>query len=357
MTDIWTPARIGATETSNRLAMAPMTRSRAQADGTPGPLAARYYEQRAGVGLIVTEGTQPSEDGQGYLTTPGIHTDAHVEGWRKITSAVHAKGSRIFIQLMHVGRTSHPDNTPHHRQPVAPSAVKPGDQIFTASGMQPIPEPRALTTDEIGQTVDDFRQAARRAIEAGADGVEIHGANGYLVQQFFAPNANARTDDYGGGIENRARFAIEVARAVAGEIGADRTGIRLSPGATLGGLDEGPEGPDLYRYLVSELNKLRLAHVHIMHLGNDALLADIRALWDQALILNRPGRALEDVGSDVKAGLADIEAYGQFVLSTPDFVERLKSGAAMNEPDRATYYGGGAEGYVDYPTHLETVRA
>lgn len=182
-------------------------------------------------------------------------------------------------------------------------------------------------------------------------------ANGYLVQQFFAPNANLRSDTYGGSIENRARFAIEVARAVAEEIGADRTGIRLSPGATLGGLDEGPEGPDLYRYLMSELNKLGLAYVHIMHLGNDALLADIRALWDQALVVNRPGRALEDVGSDVQAGLADLEAYGQFVLSTPDFVERLKSGAAMNELDRASYYGGGAEGYVDYPTLSETVGA
>lgn len=357
MTDIWTPARIGATEISNRLAMAPMTRSRARADGTPGPLTARYYEQRAGMGLIITEGTQPSADGQGYLATPGIYTDAHVGGWQTITSAVHARGSRIFIQLMHVGRTAHPDNTPHHRQPVAPSAIQPGDQIFTASGMQPVPEPRALTIDEIRQTVDDFRNAARHAIDAGADGVEIHGANGYLIQQFFAPNVNVRTDAYGGSLENRARFASDVAQAVAGEIGADRTGIRLSPGARLGGLDEGPEGPDLYRYLVSELNTLRLAYVHIMHLGHDALLADIRSLWDQTLILNRPGRALEDVGLDVKAGLADIEAYGQFVLSTPDFVERLKSGVSMNAPDRATYYGGSATGYVDYPTHLETIGA
>jgi 2,4-dienoyl-CoA reductase-like NADH-dependent reductase (Old Yellow Enzyme family) len=307
--------------------------------------------------LIVTEGTQPSQDGQGYLLTPGIHTDAHVEGWRKITSAVHARGSRIFIQLMHVGRTAHPDNTPHHRQPVAPSAVAPGDQIFTASGMQVIPEPRALTIEAVGQTVADFRNAARHAIDAGADGVEIHGANGYLVQQFFAPNANVRTDGFGGGIQNRARFAIEVARAVATEIGADRTGIRLSPGARLGGVDEGPEGPDLYRYLVSELNKLGLAYVHVMHLGNDALLADIRALWDQALIVNRPGRALEDVGADVRGGLADLESYGQFVLSTPDFVERLKFGAAMNQPDRASYYGGGAKGYVDYPMLSETAGA
>lgn len=357
MTDIWAPAKIGNFKTSSRLAMAPMTRSRAQADGTPGTLAARYYAQRAGLGLIITEGTQPSDDGQGYLATPGIYTDAHVKGWQKVTTAVHAKGSRLFIQLMHVGRTSHPDNTPHHRQPVAPSAVKPNDQMFTASGMQPIPEPRALTTEEVKQTVDDFRKAARHAIDAGADGVEIHGANGYLVQQFFAPNANLRTDAYGGSIQNRARFAVEVARAIAEEIGAERIGIRLSPGAKLGGLDEGADGPDLYRYLVSELNKLGLAYVHIMHLGNDALLADIRALWDQALIVNRPGRALEDIGSDVRAGLADMESYGQFVLSNPDFVERLKSGAAMNKPDRASYYGGGAEGYVDYPTLSETVGA
>lgn len=359
MLDIWTPAKVGNIETKNRLVMAPMTRSRAQGDGTPGPLAAQYYAQRAGVGLIVTEGAQPSADGQGYLATPGIYTEAHVKGWSKVASAVHAKGSHIFIQLMHVGRTSHPDNTPHHRQAVAPSAVAPGDQIFTATGMQPIPEPRALTTEEVAQTVDDFRRAARHAVDAGADGVEIHGANGYLIQQFFAPNANLRTDAYGGGIENRARFAIEVARAVAEEIGAERTGIRLSPGATLGGLDEGAEGPQLYRYLVRELNRLGLAYVHIMHLGNEALLADIRALWDRALILNRPGRALEDVGSDVKSGLADLEAYGQYVLSTPDFVERLRTGAAMNEPDRTSYYDGSPDGagYIDYPALSETAGA
>jgi NADPH2 dehydrogenase len=353
MTDIWTRAKIGSLEIANRLAMAPMTRSRANADGTPGALAAQYYRQRAGLGLIITEGTQPSADGQGYLATPGIYTDAHVQGWQEVTSAVHAGGSRIFIQLMHVGRTSHPDNTPHHRQPVAPSAVQPADQMFTAQGMQQIPQPRALSTEEVRQTIDDFRKAARHAVDAGADGVEIHGANGYLVQQFFASNANLRTDAYGGSIENRARFAIEVARAIAGEIGAERLGIRLSPGAKLGGLDEGPEGPDLYRYLVNELNKLGLAYVHLMHLGNEALLADIRTLWRQALILNRPGRAVAEVGSDVKSGIADMEAYGQFVLANPDFVERLKTGSALNVADRASFYGGGPKGYIDYPTLSE----
>ncbi|MEJ6846179.1 alkene reductase [Sinorhizobium fredii] len=348
MIDIWTPKRIGAIEVSNRLAMAPMTRSRAQYDGTPSPLAAEYYAQRASLGLLITEGTQPSDDGQGYTLTPGIYTDAHVKGWKEITDAVHAKGSKIFIQLMHVGRTSHSDNTPHHRQALAPSAIAPKDHIFTPNGLQPVPEPREMSADDIRQTITDFRFAAKRAVEAGADGVEIHGANGYLIQQFFAPNANQRTDAYGGGIESRARFAIEVATAVAEEIGAERTGIRLSPGATLGGLDEGPDGPDLYRFVVAELDKLGLAYVHIMHLGNEALLADIRKLWHKALIVNRPGRAVADVGADIARGLADIESYGQFTLANPDFPERLKKGAEMNAADRATYFGGDAIGYTDY---------
>lgn len=343
------PVRIGQLDLSNRLVMAPMTRSRAEFDGTPGELAIKYYAQRAGLGLIVTEGAQPSADGQGYLTTPGIYTDAHVEGWRKITSAVHDQGGRLFIQLMHAGRMSHPDNTPHHRQGVAPSAIAPATPMFTPTGMQDIPVPRALTTDEVRQTVTDFRHAARRAIEAGADGVEIHGANAYLIQQFFAPNANTRTDEYGGSIENRARFAIEVVVAVAEEIGADRTAIRLSPGALMWGIDEGVEGPDLYRYLVAELNKLSLAYVHLLHNGDEALLADIRKLWGQALILNRPGRPRDQIGSDIASGLADLEAYGQMVLANPDFVERLKADAPFNDADRDTFFGGDGQGYVDYP--------
>ena len=342
--------RLGRSTLRNRLVMAPMTRSRAQADGVPGALAAEYYAQRAGIGLIVSEGVQPSDDGQGYMATPGIYTDAHVAGWRKVTEAVHGKGGCFFIQLMHAGRMSHPDNTPHHRQGVAPSAIAPGGQkMFTPKGMQDIPAPRALSTQEVRQTVQDFRHAARRAVEAGADGVEIHGANGYLVQQFLAPSANARTDEYGGSIENRARFAIEVAAAVAGEIGADRTAMRLSPGNTLGGIAEGAQGPDLYRYLVPELGKLGLVYLHLMHLGNEPLLADIRKLWPGALIVNRPGRPREQAGADVAAGLADLEAYGQMVLANPDFVERLKTGAALNPAQPATFFGGGAQGYTDYP--------
>lgn len=349
MTTVFDPVRLGRYKLPNRLVMAPMTRSRAQVDGTPGELAATYYAQRAGVGLIVSEGTQPSDDGQGYLTTPGIYTDAQAAGWRKVTDAVHAKGGRVFIQLMHAGRMSHPDNTPHHRQGVAPSAIAPGTVMFTTKGMQDIPVPRALTTEEVRQTVADFAFAARRAVEAGADGVEIHGANAYLVQQFFAPSANTRSDEYGGPIANRARFAIEVATAIAKEIGVDRTAIRLSPGTTMWGIDEGVEGPDLYRHLVTELGKLGLAYVHVMHQGNEPLLADIRKLWRGSLVLNRPGRARDQVGADVATGLADLEAYGAMVLANPDFALRLKTNAPMNDADRNTFFAGGARGYTDYP--------
>jgi N-ethylmaleimide reductase len=355
MSQLFAPIRVGRYTLTNRLVMAPMTRSRAGFDGTPGELAAEYYAQRASVGLIVTEGTQPSDDGQGYLATPGIYSDAHVAGWKRITSAVHERGGHLFIQLMHAGRMSHPDNTPHHRQGVAPSSIAPGAPMFTAKGMQDIPVPRALRTDEVRQTVADFRFAARRAIEAGADGVEIHGANAYLVQQFFAPNANTRTDAYGGSIENRARFAVEVATAIAEEIGANRTAIRLSPGTTLWGIDEGVEGPALYRYLVAELGELGLAYLHVTHQGNEPLLADIRKLWTGTLILNRPGRPRDEIGADVAKGLADLEAYGQMVLANPDFVARLKIGAPMNDANPNAFFGGDGRGYIDYPAMADVV--
>jgi N-ethylmaleimide reductase len=349
MKQAFAPVRVGRDTLPNRLVMAPMTRSRAKIDGTPGDLAAECYAQRAILGLIVTEGTQPSDDGQGYLATPGIYTPAHIAGWKKVNAAMHDKGGRIFIQIMHAGRMSHPDNTPHHRQAVAPSAIAPGAQMFTATGMKDIPAPRALTREEVRQTVADFRRSARAAIDAGADGVEIHGANSYLIQQFFAPSANIRTDQYGGSIQNRARFAIEVAKAIAEEIGADRTAMRLSPGLTMNGIDEGLEGPDLYRHLVAELGKLGLAYLHVLHTGDERLLGDIRSLWKQSLIVNRPGRSRDQVGADVASGLADLEAYGQMVLANPDFVNRLKSDAPMNEADRSTFFGGSAKGYTDYP--------
>ena len=353
MTDIWTPIRVGRMDLPHRMAMAPMTRSRALPDGTPGALAATYYAQRASIGLIVTEGTQPSEDGQGYLFSPGLHTAAHLVGWRTVADDVHSAGGRIFVQLLHVGRMSHPDNTTHHRQGLAPSAVTPDMEMFTAAGMQPIPEPRALDRDEIAGTIDDFVAAARRAMAAGVDGIELHGANGYLIQQFLAPNANRRSDDYGGAIDNRIRFALELTRAVADAIGPDRTALRLSPGSTYGDIDEGPEGPELYRRLFAGLNEIGLAYLHIVHAGDEQRLATIRRDWRGLLMVTRAGGGRERVGRDVAAGLADIESYGEMVLANPDFVQRIRIGAPLNPPRRDSYYGGGAAGYIDYPTLAE----
>ncbi len=357
MTDIHAPFALGRLELQNRFVMAPMTRARANEDGTPGPLAAEYYGQRASVGLTITEGTQPSDDGQGYPLTPGIYTDAHVAGWREVNDAIHAKGGHVFYQLMHAGRMSHPDNTPHHRQGVAPSAIAPGEQIYTLDGMKDIPVPRALTTDEVAATVKDYAYSARKAIESGADGVEIHGV-AYLVHQFLAKSANQRTDRYGGSIENRARFAIEVAQAIIAQIGADRTGIRLSPGFTGFGLDVGPEGPDLFRYLVGELDRLGLAYIHIVHYGEDDILHDFRRIWNQAIILNRPARPREDIGKDIASGLADLESYGAHILANPDFIERIVLDAPLNTADHKVFFGhqpeGPEAGYTDFPTLKES---
>ncbi|MDT5178254.1 MAG: N-ethylmaleimide reductase [Mycobacterium sp.] len=350
MTSIWNPITIGRMRLAQRITMSPMTRSRALEDGTPAPMAVDYYAQRASFGMIVTEGTQPSADGQGYLNTPGIYTPEHVEGWRAIADALHARGAHLVIQLMHVGRMAHPDNTPHHRTPVAPSAIAPGVAMFTPSGKQPAPTPRALTADEISASVEDFAHAAELAISAGADAVEIHGANGYLLQQFLAPNANRRTDSYGGSIENRSRLTLEVAAAVAARIGADRVGIRLSPGAPLGGLDEGPDSDDLYRYLVAELTKLNLAFLDVYSFDDDGLLADLRRLWPNPLLLIRDGRTLDELGDDVEAGRADVAPVAKWALANPDFLDRLRTSAPLNDPDPATFYTGGEHGYTDYPT-------
>lgn len=350
MSALWSPVKIGKLELKHRLGLAPMTRSRAKADGSPGDLAAEYYAQRASLGLLISEGTQPSDDGQGYTTTPGIYTDAHVKGWKKVTDAVHKAGGHLFIQLMHAGRIAHPDNTPHHRQPVAPSAISADQPMYTPKGMQNTPAPRALTTAEVKQTVKDFAYAAKRAVEAGADGVEIHGANGYLIKQFLAPNANTRTDEYGGSVENRARFAIEVAKAVAAEIGPERTGIRISPKGGAGGLDEGADVAKLYHYLVTELNKLNLAYLHILHAGDEALVQDLRKAWKHPLLVNRPNAKVENLDQDVKSGLADLVPVGKLALANPDLVVRLQKKAPLNEANPATFFSPGPAGFIDYPT-------
>ncbi|WP_328908047.1 alkene reductase [Streptomyces sp. NBC_00234] len=349
---LWQPFKLGRVELPHRLAMAPLTRSRANADGTPGPLAATYYGQRASLGLVITEGTQPSADGQGYPNTPGIHTPEQIAGWREVADAVHAGGGALFIQLMHVGRMSHPDNTPHHRQPVAPSAISADQDIFTATGPKQTSVPRELSIQDIQTTIADFRHAAASAIAAGADGVEIHGANGYLLHQFLSPNANHRTDTYGGSVENRSRLVVEVARAVAEEIGEDRVGIRLSPSMPLGGIDEGDTEAvrAQYRHLVGELAPLNLAYLHVHHVGDDELLRSLREVWPTALLVVRYGRTREQIADDIDAGLADIAPLGRFALANPDIVERLRTDAPLNEIDPVTLYGGGEAGYTDYPT-------
>lgn len=349
MTTLWDPISIGRMNLSHRLAMSPLTRSRAQNDGTPSNLAAEYYAQRASLGLLISEGTQPSADGQGFLNSPGLYTESHVEGWRKIVDAVHAAGGYLFVQIMHAGRMSHPDNTQHGRQAVAPSAIQPDAQIYTPTGLREVPVPRALSLEEIQMTVEDYRQAAARAIEAGADGVEIHAANGYLIQQFLSPNANTRDDSYGGSVSNRIRFALEVVAAVVNEIGSDRTAIRLSPGSRLGGIDEGLNYSELYRALVSELNKSNLAYLHLAHNGDEPLLKEIRDIWTGVLLVNRVNRPLGDLGQDVEIGLADVSPVGRWALANPDFVERLRAGCALNDPDPLTFYGGDERGYTDYP--------
>ena len=345
---LWRPVRVGDMQLPHRLAMAPMTRDRSRADGTPGEMNARYYAQRAAMSLIISEGTQPSEDGQGYLLTPGIHTDEHVYGWQAVTDAVHAAGGRLVIQLMHVGRVAHPQNTPHGRQPVAPSPVTPANPMFTSDGMRPVPEPRALSTDEVRGVVDEFRAAARAAVAAGADGVEIHAANGYLLHQFHSSNANQRTDHYGGSVPNRTRLTVEVATAVADEIGPGRTGIRISPGNPFNDIAE-RDVAELYPALVSTLAPLGLAYLHVA--GNDnQLLRELRGLWPGALLLNRGGTELDTRARDIDDGLADVVTAGSAALANPDLVERLRLGAPLNTPDRSTFYGGDERGYLDYPT-------
>ncbi|WP_329344916.1 alkene reductase [Streptomyces sp. NBC_01352] len=347
---LWNPIVAGEISLPHRLAMAPLTRSRSTPNGVPTELNAEYYAQRASHALIITEGTQPNADGQGYTLTPGIYTEEHIAGWRKVTDAVHKADGRIVIQLMHVGRIAHPDNTPHHGQPVAPSAVQPKGDMFTASGLQEMPVPRELSTEEVAATVDDYRRAAAAAIAAGADGVEIHSANGYLPHQFLATNTNQRTDRYGGSIDNRIRFAVEIATAVADEIGAGRTGIRISPGNPYNDIAES-DTRDLYPALVRALAPLNLAYLHVLHGGDDEPLHALRKLWPTTLVLNRAGTDIATRAQDVQDGIADVITVGTRALANPDLVERVRTGAPLNTPDPETFYGGGEAGYTDYPTH------
>ena len=338
----------------NRIAMAPMTRSRA---GNPGGLAtdlmAIYYAQRASAGLIITEGIQPSVVGQGYPSTPGLHSAEQVESWKKVTSAVHEKGGVIFAQLMHTGRIGHKDLLPIGLVPVAPSAVTAEGQVYTSKGPQAFEAPKELTEEEILQTIEDFATAAANAIAAGFDGVEIHGANGYLVHQFISTNVNLRTDQWGGSASGRIKFAVEVAKAVSARIGASKTGIRVSPANPYNGIvEDGFEAT--YEALIKELSSLDLAYLHFMdNPMQNGLLAKARTWWRNTLIVNTFGGEEQKGKADlelIESGVADLVAFGQLFVSNPDLVERLKTDGPFNVADPSTFYGGGEKGYTDYPT-------
>lgn len=354
-TKLFEPYKLGPITLTNRTVMAPLTRNRAVAGLVPNPLAVDYYSQRASAGLLVTEASQVSQQGQGYQDTPGIYSKEQIAGWRRVTDEVHARGGHIYIQLWHVGRISHVSLQQNGGAPVAPSAVRANTKTFVGGKFAEVSEPRALELNEIPGIIDSFKRAAANAREAGFDGVEIHGANGYLLDQFAKDGSNKRTDNYGGSIENRARLMLEVAKAVASEAGADRTGIRISPVTPANDVSDSNPQP-LFDYIVDGLNAEKLVYLHVIE-GATGGPRDI-APFDYASLRKRfNGTYIANNGYDLAlankvlaANEADLIAFGKLFISNPDLVERLKRGAPLNTPDKTTFYGGGAEGYTDYPT-------
>jgi N-ethylmaleimide reductase len=351
-----TPFQLGPHTLPNRVVMAPMTRSRAAAGNVQTGLNATYYAQRASAGLLITEGTQVSPQGVGYPSTPGIHSPEQVAGWRTVTDAVHARGGRIFAQLWHVGRISHPSLQPDGGLPVAPSAVAAEGTVFTGSGPQPFVTPRALETEEIAGVVRQFAAGARCALDAGFDGVELHGANGYLIDQFLRDGTNRRTDRYGGSVENRVRFLVEVAEAVAAVWGADRVGARLSPTNPFNSMHDSDPGT-VFAHAAAKLSELGLVYLHVVEpvsTGPDGapdgerVTPRLRAAFRGALIANG-GYGLESAERVLAAGEADLVSFGAPYIANPDLVERFAVGAPLALPDRATFYGGAEAGYSDYP--------
>ena len=348
------PYKLGPIKLPNRLVMAPLTRNRAVEGLVPSPLAVEYYGQRASAGLLITEASQVSQQGQGYQDTPGIYSKEQVAGWRKVTERVHARGGRIFIQIWHVGRISHTSLQPDGGAPVAPSAIRAKGKTFVGGTFTDISEPRALELSEIPGIIESFRRGAANALEAGFDGVEIHGANGYLLDQFAKDGANKRTDAYGGSIENRARLMLEVAKAVTTEAGAARTGIRISPVTPANDISDSNPQP-LFDYIVDHLNALRLVYIHVIEgaTGGPRDVApfdygSLRKRFKGAYVANN-GYDFELANKVLAGNKADLIAFGKLFIANPDLVERLKRGAPLNAPDKATFYGGGAKGYTDYP--------
>lgn len=351
-----TPVKLGRYELPNRVVMAPMTRSRAyNRDRAPTELHVEYYAQRASAGLIVTEGSQISPQGVGYVYTPGIYSEAQIRGWKKVTDAVHARGGHIFSQLWHVGYVSHPD---FHDSalPVAPSAINPHTMSFTPQGLKDTVTPRALETTEVKTVVQDYVRAANNAIEAGFDGVEIHGANGYLIEQFLRDGSNKRSDEYGGVIPNRARFLFEIVDGIVDAIGNNRVGLRLSPANTWN-VPADSDTRALYDFVIGALSSYELAYLHLREAAGDLsdipnmvqnMSAHYRTVYRGTLITNT-GYDREKGNAVIARGDADLVAYGVPFISNPDLVERFRTAAALAQADQNTFYQGGARGYIDYP--------
>lgn len=354
---LFTPLSTPALQLRNRMVMAPMTRSRAVERNTPNALMAEYYGQRAPAGLIITEGTSPSPNGLGYARIPGLFNEAHVQGWKQVTHAVHAQGGKIFVQLMHTGRVAHVANLAEGAEVLGPTAeVCPGEMYTDTRGPQPHSAPRAMTAEDVARAVAEYAHSARLAIEAGFDGVELHAANGYLIEQFLNANVNRRTDAYGDGLQGRNRFALEVVRATVDAIGADRVGIRLSPHGVFNGTGAYPDVDAQYLALTKELSALGVLYVHVLDhspLGAPPVPAELklgmRAAFERVFILaGGYDRALAEQALEV--GHADLIAFARPFISNPDLVARLQAGAALNPLDMATFYTPGPKGYTDYPT-------
>ena len=347
MTRLFDPIRVGNLELANRIVMAPMTRSRADDEGIQPPFAARYYGQRASAGLIISEATNISPMAKGYIRTPGIYTEDQIESWRPVTESVHARGGKIFLQIFHTGRIALPDFLPNLTQPVAPSAVRAKGQNYTDEGMKEFVRPREITREEISQTVRDFGTAATNAIAAGFDGVELHAASGYIVQQFLSTNANLRSDEYGGSIENRTRFLFEVLDAMIAAVGPERVGVKFSPQIQFNDIEE-TDAEVLYPYILEALNGRDLAYVHVADYKGEAH-AKLRAVY-KGVYFAGGGFTKESGEALLEQHGADAIVYGTKLLANPDLPERFRRNASLNEPDQSTFYVPGEHGYTDYPT-------
>ena len=346
MTTLFEPLQVGNMRLNNRIIMGPMTRSRANDEGIQPDYAATYYGQRASAGLIITEATNISPMAKGYIRTPGIYTDAQIASWRSVPEAVHARGGKIFMQIFHTGRIALPDFLPGNAQPVAPSAVKANGKNFTAEGMKEFVTPREITREEIAQTVKDFATAAGNAIKAGFDGVELHAASGYLVQQFLTTNVNLRTDEYGGSIENRTRFLFEGLDAMASEIGSQRVGVKFSPQIAFNDIEEG-DADEVYPYILKHLSAKDLAYVYVADTTGRGWHAKLRPHYNGIYFAG--GGFSRETGAELLAkGGADAIVFGTTFLANPNLPERFKRGTPLNEPDKSTFYSPGERGYTDY---------